>query len=295
MRINLFTVFLVLLLSSELFAGNGIRKSSCRLSLFQSEDMPLQLRVENDLLNGVWVEDFDEDNVVTRMERIFQFRDFGIMEEVAIYDDGNTIHRQHFWKLDIRDGRIYLDIADDNLMEVMLYEVEQTCEGIILTDLSTGQPSYFEYSEKQPDIYVTALFHNFVGHWNVAAYPYEIKTAAQEDANCGTETPMPGAYLELNFKSDGTYTKWMGSEEAESVERGFWEISDDGQYLVFHVSKEGTPESVYTTQYARIKDVRTGKFYLEHSLTTSDVEGLFCTDFKTFSFQRAFPQKDTGL
>ena len=278
---------MALAISCQAFSGVPTTEDGCRLTLNQPDWISKELRVEQDLLEGVWIEDLDDFDVATKMERIFQFRDFGVLDEIAIFDDGNTSYHHHLWDVVSIDGRVYLDIIDNNLDDQLRYEVEQNCEGLVLTDVVTQDIIFLNYSGKQPDFFVVALFHNFVGDWMHTVYPFELKGAHAEA--CGTSMEMEGAYLRYQFREDGSYTKEMGNAEIKSIEQGFWEVSKDGQYLVFYVSKDGRPETVYTSQYARILDARLGKFRIEHSMTTSDVDGLFCTAPKAFSFERFHP------
>jgi len=93
-------------------------------------------------------------------------------------------------------------------------------------------------------------------------------------------------YLKYQFKKDGTYVKLMGNRSKEVLERGFWRISDDGAYILFYVSEDGTAEKINATQFAKITKLTNNNMKIAFALDLPVCGDKVNSSFREFSFDR---------
>lgn len=93
-------------------------------------------------------------------------------------------------------------------------------------------------------------------------------------------------YLKYQFKKDGTYVKLMGNKSAEVLERGFWRISDDGAYILFYVSEDGTAQKINATQFAKITKLNNNTMKIAFALDLPVCNDKANTSYREFSFDR---------
>lgn len=94
------------------------------------------------------------------------------------------------------------------------------------------------------------------------------------------------AYLKYQFKKDGTYVKLVGNKAVETLERGFWRISEDGAYILFYVSKDGTAEKIYATQFAKITKLTNNTMKIAYAVYVPLKGDDVNTSYQEFTFDK---------
>ena len=241
------------------------------------------LRVQKDLLNGIWTEDIDQMDNLNGMKRVLQFNDFGLLDIVNVYSNGHTVYENQDWRLEALGNHVFLILYDHTLQEELIYEIEQDCAGIHLVNIDNYEHKQLIYSPALPTASIKGIRTSIIGNWSHSSYPFDIVDNLED---CGTYEPMNGAYLNYTFNEDGSFSSAMGSDMVDLQEVGFWEITKNGHYLVFHLSRDGSPEEVYTSRYVKLLHADDWALSLEQALTTSGMGSLFCTQMKTFQFYK---------
>ncbi len=283
MKATYFIPFLAAMLST-LFT-NGAPDDKCRLAFEASIPYGSEAgRIEKDLLEGIWIDQIGGSKN-TGMKQLLQFNDFGLLDVVTVYSNGHTQYETQQWHLESLGQHVYLVVFDNTLNEELVYEVKQTCEGLQLKDIDLQESKHLKYTPAKSAKELERLRATITGHWSHNGYPFDIANNLED---CGTFVEMNGAFLEYQFNEDGTYQRKMGSHMVDIEEEGFWEITHDGQYLVFHLTRDGSPEQVYSSQYVRLTEVNSLEQHLsfEQVLGVSELNSLFCTRMKSFKFYK---------
>ena len=160
----------------------------------------------------------------------------------------------------------------------------QHCEGITLEDVVTKEEILLEYNPKMRPERVAEVKQLIEGTWESVAYPYDISSSMD---HCGTFEQMKGAYLTYTFNEDGTFVRNIGSAMLNIEESGYWEISADGDFVVFHFMAENNPEMTYAVSCASLEQIDSGNLNLLQTIETIDFQTFFCTSLKEFKFQRS--------
>lgn len=110
--------------------NSGCRMDSAELNL--CENIPD--RIKDDLLTGTWSEQFDINTLNTITERVYEFKEIGIVEIITFYENGQSELTRKIWRVNEANNKAYLTLTDTGSDESEIYLMEQTCEGMILKD-----------------------------------------------------------------------------------------------------------------------------------------------------------------
>ncbi len=225
---------------------------------------PSQL-VEQDLLNGTWFQ-----QTPTGTLRKYQFKGKGkahILEQAA---DGNLRLTALEWKVEERNGKAVLSTWEAGRSMESHLQVEQTCDGLNLTNLSDGSTTILAYRPLLKTSQWSALKASLEGEWTNVSW----SNAAE---SCGNIEEKEGAYLNFCFKTDGTYKMACGNSKKKMEAKGTWELSKDGQFIFFHC-EDGLPK------VAKIAQMDEHGLVLEHSMNAPGFGDFFCADLHSFTF-----------
>ncbi len=258
------------------------KKKNCRLDFTSTtNDTAPVATLKADILQGIWHRKVAHSNI----EVIYTFNAYGSLEQTVIYEDGHTATNRHKWQLKEIEGITYLVIKDIDLGENLYYAIEQSCDGLILTDTISFEETTLFFKPKASKTTIDRIGYTILGQWKHEGYPFDISDDAE---NYGTLDTMEETFFNYNFKKDGTFERSIGMKEVLVKEKGFWEVSADGDYLIFHLSKDGRKKNVYTSQYARLFYVDQDHLQLEQALTTiGEYKMRFGTQQKMFVFKKA--------
>lgn len=100
---------------------------------------------------------------------------------------------------------------------------------------------------------------SILGEWSSVTYPSDL---IQEKGSAKEITTM-----HLRFYSNGTYSQVCETPNSRIEERGYFEITPDGQYLIFYAAgKPGSASETYAGHVVRIQYLRYGEMVLEQPL-----------------------------
>lgn len=262
-------------------------KEKCR-QLATIEGAGLAEAVKLDLLNGFWTEILTTGAVETSKSLnrvIYQFNENGLVDMIREREGCETTIQTNRWTVASYGSQSFLFIDKPNASGQVMYQLEQTCEGVTLTNTSSAIKVKLGFKPKKKAEMLSQVRSTLMGNWKSITYPFDLT----KDLNtCGTFEPMQDAYLSYRFAPDGSYVRTMGTSKLEIKEYGYWELSDDGNYIVFHVCASKNPESAVRTYLAEIAHLNTGEMVMKQALHgAGDFESLFCTQAKTFFLNRA--------
>jgi len=239
--------------------------------------------VEKDLLHGIWTKELKNETTGSTEKYIYQFNDFGVLDVISNDVEGNIKSEKSFWSIQEFNNSAFLVLTDMNTMKDKLYQIEPTCDGMVLTDIAGNKSTELDYHASKTTSELNRIRAMITGKWVSTVYPYDLTTNV---ATYGTFEKMENAFLKYQFKKDGTYVKLFGSEMVEVLERGFWEISKDGKYILFYASEDGTTDKIHATEFAKIVTVDKKTLRIEFAHRTVEFSELFNTSLKEFSFNK---------
>ncbi|MCB0642235.1 MAG: hypothetical protein KDC44_11370 [Phaeodactylibacter sp.] len=242
-------------------AGNtpSIKDGKCRTEVTNFPvSLTVQERVEWDLLRGIWT----LSDTQTGNQKVFLFNTYGIIDIIETNAQGKASYENCLWRVESYNGRAFLVLNEQPMSQDLLYRVDITCEGIVLVDVISNEQLVLDHQPKKPEYKVNLTKANMIGSWDCVSYPF---TEVQQQKAFGTTQKMPGAFLKLELEANGTYRKSIGNAEQTYVEEGYFEVSKDGQFLIFFAATAGRMEEVLNTTVAQIKYMDTGELVLEIS------------------------------
>ena len=254
--------------------------SDCRTDLiaFPSNLSTLE-RVEFDLMNGVWTETF----LASNARKVMQFNEYGIVDVLNFDENGIGSYSNYMWRMEEFNGHPFLVLNNGQMEEELLFRIESTCQGLILSDPVSQEEIQLDYTPRKPEAKVNYSKAMLIGSWSSVTYPFDVTN--DYDA-CGAFEQIEGAYLNYEFTPDGAYVKRYGSKNIHFEERGTFELSKDGQYILFHASGSDQTEDVIGTSLAKVRHLSMGELVLEQALKSSDFADFFCTELKTVAFMQ---------
>ena len=262
---TLFTSALIILWGCTLFAFHSVSniQETCHLENLSSEDLDLEKRIIFDLTSGVW----STDDLCDSRKTSIQFNSGGKMHFIFEKENTKPNFEQYFWQLEKTNGMYFLSWICENLEQKSSFKIEQTCEGILLTDPVTDlevclkkMPSI---AQKEMDFAKTSL----IGNWENASYPFKER-----------KKKFKNAFFHYSFAEDGTYQIQFGDDKKEFRELGIWEISKDGKFVIFH---KNNSSSVYL---AKIKHLDLDEMVLEQELKIQASKNAFPQRWETLTF-----------
>ncbi len=224
--------------------------------------------IEHDFVNGVWTTTNKNGS-----EKTYQFTTEGLLQILNTDLDGHKSYNSIFWRIDEFDSQSFLILSEPSGSEKLL-SINQTCEGLILTDVVYNETLEFDYQPLRASIKSNLTKAYMVGEWtNVSVFE-----------NQENKKIKAGSYFNYQFSADGTFTCDFGSTKVNHQETGVWEVSKDCQYLLLHVADKKCNENIKSTKVIRITQVDDHGLILEQVMKTSDINDFFGADNKTYAF-----------
>ena len=224
--------------------------------------------IEHDLVNATWTATAQNGS-----ERNYLFTQEGLLQILSTDAHGNKSYQSTFWRVAEFDNQPFLVLSDDHRKEKLL-EVAQTCEGLTLIDVVSKSKLLLDYQPLKSSPKLNLARAYMVGEWtNVTAFE---TTKNNSKAASG--------YLNYRFSADGLFTCEFGDNKEKVIEKGAWEISKDGQFLLLHISAKDDIETITGTAVIRIAQVDDHGLVLEQVMKTSSVNEFFEATNKTFAF-----------
>lgn len=218
-------------------------------------------RLEADLAQGLWV---------SEEETVYQFHTYGVVDVITSEANGKLRVESKMWKIEQRAGGLALVMHDSNFNEEIVY-VKPTCEGLqagsadSIDDIELAlKPSI---SAKELD----RLESSLIGEWNSVTFPSDLAIAM----GCLTSEKSGAVSMHLEFSKNGAYSKICETSSSRIEERGFYEITPDGQYIIFYASgKAGDPSETYQASVVRIQYLNIGEMVLEQPISAFGFAGV---------------------
>ncbi|MCF8238338.1 MAG: hypothetical protein K9I85_09310 [Saprospiraceae bacterium] len=279
---KMFLITLMMLIVATTFASTpGL---DCREAYTKNPELAEKARVYTDLVESNW--QINWQNGQGKAGQII-FHDFGAADQILANGDGTFVYHQSQWTLEEYNNALFLVISHlngDN--QTNMYRVFQTCDGIDLTDIGSLERLSFKFVGKKGNASVDHMSQNLTGEWISSGYAFDQATTMDD---CGTFQPMHDAFLQYSFRGDGTFARALGNKGMTLREIGFWDITDDGQFLLMHV-KDASGNQILRTDVAELIHMQDGSFTLRQALVNKDKNDLFCTQVKEFGFTRWTPR-----
>ncbi|MCB0663445.1 MAG: hypothetical protein KDC24_11940 [Saprospiraceae bacterium] len=286
-----FLTFIALLTLSSFtqsFAGNYSPEERCREILKVPTISPdVVSNVKADLISGKWMveQELLGSSQFQSSNTNLYFYNYGMADLVSTDPQTGIQLITYLWRVEKFGEEPFLVLTSKEGRSEKLFKVEQTCKGINLTNAVSGEKTTMVFQKIKEEKELNGIKFNLTGSWDCMTYPFDITTNTE---TCGTFEKMEGAYLKYEMKEDGTYTKNLGTDQMDVEEKGFWEVSEDGQYIIFHAAKRGNAEEIFATYVAQVSHLNYGEMVLKQALHgTGEFDTLFCTDIKTFFFNKA--------
>lgn len=237
-------------------------KPDCRESLAKIDDsLTLPAQIQEDLLQGVWVQKTGES-----LETLLQFSDSGdaifldVIKMSAVYETG-----RYAWYLELENQDPILVLRDLDTHETYRLLVEQTCQGIDLTNTLTGHRQSYRYLPGSERL-MQQQQRSLTGNWEHVLPKVTLSNPCVGGDD--QSVTLENASLRFEFRPDGTFTRVLSSRHSglRLEEEGTWEISKDGGRLFLHCrDADGNP----ITQCTRIKYLQMDELVLEQPLAVS--------------------------
>lgn len=256
-------------------------ETGCRKISFDlyNKELTLADRFRLDLENGTWLQEVTDIKKAT-----YQFHDYGLVDVLTVTADKQVDFKSLSWKVEILDNLPFLVLSDGASTQRVLFQLEQTCKGMNLKNVFNSTSTELVFQPVYNSKVLNKIKFALSGKWTSITYPFDLTDDLQK---CGTFESMKGAYLEYEFRPDGTFEKRMGADHLQMEEQGYWELSADGQYLIMHGVSYENPEKIYATTVAELSHVNPGELVLTQALHVSgDFDTLFCTEIKSFYFNK---------
>jgi hypothetical protein len=222
--------------------------------------------VEQDLVDGGWSQQTN-----TGAWRKYQFNHHGEAQVLEMDAEGNLQVAGLQWWVDEREGKAVLTLRQAGGQAEHQLEVQQTCEGLVLTDLADGSSSFLAYRPLLSAAQWEALKASLEGEWT------NVSWSSGSNEGCGNMEQNEGAFFNFCFKTDGTYKMACGNSQQKVETKGNWELSKDGQFIFFHQEK-GLPK------VAKIARMDEHGLVLEHSMNAPGFGDFFCENLRSFTF-----------
>lgn len=221
--------------------------------------------VEQDLLNGTWYQ-----QTATGSLRKYQFNSNGEANLLEQDNEGNLRMTELQWSVEEWDGKAVLTTNETGRYVESHLQVEQTCDGLNLINLSDGSTTILTYKPQLKAAQWDALKASLEGEWTNVSW-------SNSAESCGNMEEKEGAFLNFCFKTDGTYKMTCGNSKKKMEARGTWELSKDGQFIFFHCEND-------LPKVAKIARMDEHGLVLEHSMNAPGFGDFFCADLHSFTF-----------
>ncbi len=224
--------------------------------------------VEHDLVNGMWTS-----TNKNGIEKTYQFTSEGLLQMLSTDKKGYKSYQSIFWRIDEFDAKPFLILSNENGTEKLM-RINQTCEGLLLTDMVCEEIVSLNYQPLRASKRFNLTRAYLVGEWtNVSMF----------DSSKGNEQ-LNGSFFGYQFFANGTFVCEYGNAKSSVTENGVWEISKDCQFLLLHASDENDETDIKATKVIRIAQVDDHGLILEQIMKSSDVNDFFNANNKTYAF-----------
>jgi hypothetical protein len=240
--------------AANIFPSENTR---CRELAKSPVEMSDHLFIAKDLMNGIWVSDDDSK---------YEFGTNGTLAVFSNHKNEQVSADLSGWKVEMLDGAPVLLVLKTGAYPIM-YDVEQTCEGIKLVNKYNHDVISLDFVEVALPGHACEVKKNLLGAWTNV-------TLIESDEKC---EHGKGAYLNYDFAKDGTYQCKYGSQTLNEMEIGTWSVSKDGQFLLL-------TSNLGSTSVVRIDRVDNHGLILEQVMTTNEIGDYFCSEQSSFTF-----------
>ncbi len=280
---QMFLFTLMMFMVATTFAGTP--ELDCREAYTSSPELSQKKRVAADLVESIWQINWQQGHGKTGK---IIFHEFGAADQILPDGEGAYTYHQSQWTLEEYNNALFLVISHlDGDKRTNMYRVFQTCDGIDLTDIGSLERLSFKFVGKKGNAQVDYMTQNLTGEWISSGYAFDQATTMED---CGTFQEMQDAFLQYSFKADGTYARSLGNRGMTIRETGFWDITEDGRFLLMHV-KDPSGTQILRTDVTEVMQMEDGSFTLRQALHNRDKNDLFCTNLKEFGFTRWNPKQ----
>lgn len=253
--------------------------NECRLEAFEFPSyFTAADRLEADLLQGLWaVGDQGSQN------RVYQFHAYGLVDIISESPDGRLSVESLLWKVEQRSGDVALVLTDAAFNEQVI-SMKATCDGL----RASGMDSLGDLElVLRPSISVKDLDRlecSLVGEWSSVSFPSDLANAV----GCNNLDPRSGiTSMQFQFRKNGSYTKICETPSARLEESGFYEITPDGQYIIFYASgQSGNPAETYDASVVRIQHLTIGEMVLEQPVDAFGYAGIQHTAVRSIAYMQ---------
>ena len=252
------TVLLSLAVVFSAFANNETTENKCREGVTKFDrSLSVSERYKADLETGVWS---DETQYARNGNFVYQFQPYGVVDILEFDREGNVTYESSLWRVEEYNNTPFLILSDQRLGTEEMFKLAATCNGLILTDVTSFEEIYLDFSPRKTDIRLNLKQADLVGTWDCATIPFDLNGAASQLSH------SRGSFLSYEFLPNGTYMKNYGNQTEILTETGYYEISQDGQYILFFVAEDHEIGKTDYTYVAKIKFLRPGEMVLEQAV-----------------------------
>lgn len=244
---------------TSMFATNDFSSENtrCRELAEASVSVAADARAALDLVNGLWTDDSQTTYVFSKNGSLILFSKNGKGETRANLSD---------WKVDMLDDVPVLFIYGKST-GAELFHIEQTCQGIDLTNLANHDLISLDYKTIPRSGHANKVEKNLPGDWTSV-------TLIESEKKCES---VRGAYLNYSFGENGRYRIDYGSQATQELEEGKWSVSKDGQFLLL-------TDSFGNVSVIRIAQVDSHGLILEQVMASNEISEYFCSEQTSFAF-----------
>jgi len=267
-------------LSFTMHAAQGLvsEELDCRLT---SVRFPAYLtavdKLEADLLQGVWAVENSEDE-----QSLYQFHDYGLVDVISTDAAGELSIESMMWKVEERNGSVALILTDTDFHEHLI-QVKATCEGLSATIMDSLNDIELVLKPTINAEELERMEASLVGEWNSVTFPSDMAKIM----GCNTDERVEITSMQLQFHGDGTYTKLCETSSTRLEEKGIFEITPDGQYIIFYATNTpGAPSETYDASVVRIQYLTIGEMVLEQPVHAFGFAGIQHTAVRNIAYMQ---------
>ena len=178
-----------------------------------------------DLTHGLWLPEGEDSNTI-------QFNDDGT---AVMFSEGNgrTTATFMIWSVNSVDGLPQLSTINSADGSLRQYVVTTDCEGMNLLNTATWEMHKLLYRPTAASSSLKELEADLRGEWTAYA------------SRPGAGRPQA---VRINFLKDNKFTRLLDM----GPERGVWELSKDGKFLLLHTWKRNQPTGCGSTTVYRL-------------------------------------------
>lgn len=264
--------------SISLYAEQGAMNVArvCRLDAF---DFPPYYnaadRLKADLLQGLWAAENDS--------RVFQFHSYGLVDVISEEANGQLSIEPLMWKVEQRNGEAMLILTDASFNEQVI-SMEATCDGLVANGMDSNGDLELVLKPSISAKELHCLHTNLIGEWNSVSFPSDLAQVV----GCKNPDPRSGiTSMQMKFKENGSYTRICETPSARLENSGFYEITPDGQYLIFYASgQEGNASETYHACVVRLQYLTIGELVLEQPVSAFGFAGIEHTAVRSIAYMQ---------